>query len=892
MDILASEEILKQGERYCEELAVCVQNLRLPLSPPVPQPLFDLTSEIQELLALEEKAMGQLDSYQNFRLYKLLGRLCSIAVDYSLFAKTPEWLYKYLSQSMLYLCRAYQNPAVSSAESLSLRYEYGITAIRLVWTLMSSTDDPVERLAKNINWSGILSHPELYDMAREARELLGESLNDLELCNMAREAHELLGEYLDKRPEDWTASQYAQGWEHLALACRVFATTRDEHVSAAEAYLKAAAYHTEGRNLKASIQATSNAVIELGKASDWKRVLEISRTLFDTLDLAPELDDTPTMSLGDRWNLQATLASELAISLYHLNQPEKAQDILSTWVSPLIFSWALPMQRADSLEEGLQSARSAVFENALKLIKDEALASSDYTAQSFILSKLFENQAPPQKTSSSIGELFENQAPPQKTSSSIGSALLNTFRNISEAVYRKSSGKPKSTTRKQTALAQTQKSDTALVEIACGHGESVVFMTLSDGFRHSFVLPKLTMGAVQDKLVAFRGGKVENGWLASYLSYRETVDNANVRNSSTEQDTMRNSAFEQLDNLLLWLHEVFAEPLYLHLNELAKQANSTINHLILVPTTMLGFVPLHGAYSIQNTKRRYLVDEFSISYCPSSSLARHDQSPSDTSIATKKFLLSLRPTVPTLFMELDHLFAISGLTPDRQAVIQFNTTPSEGDWKKLASYVSQATHLLVSSHGIADLSRPLLNSGFFWGHGASTTQQYSLALALLKDLGSVRTQPRPDVSLLNLIRLPLSNCKFVFLGACESSMSSSLPRADSGMSPAIALLLAGAEQAVASMWLADDLVTTLICKGLFEGMANGLHGSLALRNTQQRLRTLTWGEIVDQLSSIGSPTTMAHLLNFDLENPETKATRPYEHPWFWAGYQSWVRHVI
>lgn len=844
------EETLKEAEHDYQEIVTYVQSLRSSVSSSHTEPSWILTPTINTLLSLEERAKGQLNQSQYFRLCKLLGRLYPIAVDHSGFAKTQRRLYKYLSRSCHYLRLAFQNPAASLTESLILRIEWGIECVDLAWTLIGSTDDPVERLVRNVDWSEYLSDVEIQDLLTEAREVLAESMND---------ASKML-----------TPGQCAHGWEQFALAHRVLAVTSRNHLSAAHIYLIAANFYRRDDNIQASIQATANAVLEFAKANDWEMVAENSQELLQANKLGSET------SLKSNWDLCATVASEIAISSYHLNQSDKAQHAISTLMSPLIYSWTLPIKSAASLESGLLKAKANLIKNAQILIEGGVLSNLDSSGGSFWLQKVFNDQP------------VKHQKPTR-----IKSTLLNPLRNIFRITDSNSASTSQSTIREHKNTTLRLSSNTALIEFACGYNETVAFITLPDGLTDSLVLPKLNLRSIRDKLVTFENGQPRSGWLHSYLKYRHTISHPNKSVSSSDEETMKSLVLEPLDDLLAWLYEVFSEPLISRLSNLAEQVGSAINHLILVPGSPLGFIPLHGAYKTEENKRKYFLDDFSISYCPLGAFARLDQATASGNKISENFLTALHYQEQlTPFMTLDQHFARRGLAPSGFVSIASVGNLGKRAKKQLNNYLSKSTHLLVSSHGIADLKRPLLNSGLFLGENElSEDFLLSIALDILKDKINSNTRLKPNVSILDLIEMPLSRCKVVFLGSCESAMSSSLPQADNGLSPAVAFLLAGAEQAIAPMWLAHDLASVLICKEVFENIARGLHGSLALSTAQQKIRELTWGEIIEQLSSIVSQPKLALLLSIDLEDPIIKISRPFEHPWFWIGYQSWIRRT-
>ncbi len=126
------------------------------------------------------------------------------------------------------------------------------------------------------------------------------------------------------------------------------------------------------------------------------------------------------------------------------------------------------------------------------------------------------------------------------------------------------------------------------------------------------------------------------------------------------------------------------------------------------------------------------------------------------------------------------------------------------------------------------------------------------------------------------------------MGACESAMSTSLPTADNGLSPATVLLLSGVKNVVASMWLANDVANSFLFKELFTNISNGFSCDSALRGAQKKLRNTTWLEIRNEINSAVNMDIASRVVGRDLDDSKLHVTKPFEHPWFWIGYQSWI----
>ncbi len=260
--------------------------------------------------------------------------------------------------------------------------------------------------------------------------------------------------------------------------------------------------------------------------------------------------------------------------------------------------------------------------------------------------------------------------------------------------------------------------------------------------------------------------------------------------------------------------------------------------MVIIPGPLLGLLPLHAACRFEGGERVYLGDEFIVEYAASWPLSRtKGYSSTDSSTATA--LVSLCDmSQPTPLAGLDQHLAAAALGTENAVAVGFRSCPNQSTWRELQEHLNDCTHLLISAHGLAHFNFPLKYSGVQLGTG--TEHGNAQLLFELAEMGAPRKREgKANVGVLQLMQLPLNACQLAFLGSCEGALSSSTPTVDGSLSPAVALLLAGARQAVASMWLADDLASTMICRWVFESIANGKQAGHALQDAQAKLRCAT-----------------------------------------------------
>jgi CHAT domain-containing protein len=129
---------------------------------------------------------------------------------------------------------------------------------------------------------------------------------------------------------------------------------------------------------------------------------------------------------------------------------------------------------------------------------------------------------------------------------------------------------------------------------------------------------------------------------------------------------------------------------------------------------------------------------------------------------------------------------------------------------------------------------------------------------------AVTPPPHPEVaendgflSLYEIYRLPLSNCRLAVLSACETNVGPQ-PPLESGVTLASAFLSAGVRRVVASHWSVDDESTAELTSSFFQNLRRGNPGAYAkaldeakkkVRSTERWSSPFYWAPFV----LIGTP---------------------------------------
>jgi CHAT domain-containing protein/glutaminase len=272
---------------------------------------------------------------------------------------------------------------------------------------------------------------------------------------------------------------------------------------------------------------------------------------------------------------------------------------------------------------------------------------------------------------------------------------------------------------------------------------------------------------------------------------------------------------------------------------------------ILIPTSYLGLLPLHTAWTdASEGKRHYALDTITFT-------------PNARSLFAAQTLQQTFTADPTLL-------AISNPSRDLQFSVKevqtaLSTFP-QGDWQLLQRNKATRTAVLeaiphhsvlhCSCHGTANLNDPL-NSGLLMAD----------ELLTLRDLFALKLQAQNQ------------GIRLAILSACETSIPG-LELPDEVVSLPIGLLQAGVAGVAASLWSVSDLSTTLLLQRFYHHWRNPdpiqrLDPPEALRQAQIWLRDTDYVEIALSLANTNPKLAQQMLLS-----PPQDFSQPYH----WAAF--------
>ena len=239
--------------------------------------------------------------------------------------------------------------------------------------------------------------------------------------------------------------------------------------------------------------------------------------------------------------------------------------------------------------------------------------------------------------------------------------------------------------------------------------------------------------------------------------------------------------------------------------------------LIIVPHGILHYLPFNALNSGSN----YLIDKYSVSYLPSSSIMKFLKQKKTQK--TYGALIFGNPDLGDPQYDLkyagEEAVAISKELPNVKVLLRQEAT--ETNFKKSAN---QFSYIHFATHGIFESDQPL-NSGLF----------------LSKD-----TENDGVLSVNELYSLNLS-ADLVTLSACETALGKINP-GDDVVGLQRGFLYAGANSIVASLWKVDDMATSQLMTGFYSNLKKTNKGD-ALREAQLTVK------------------------------------KQYAHPYFWAAFQ-------
>jgi len=287
--------------------------------------------------------------------------------------------------------------------------------------------------------------------------------------------------------------------------------------------------------------------------------------------------------------------------------------------------------------------------------------------------------------------------------------------------------------------------------------------------------------------------------------------------------------------------------------------------IVLIPTGLLGILPLHAASYVSNDKETTLLEEFDVAYAPSARvLTAARQEAQKRKAASPHFVGVGNPrrtevtSLPSAHVEVE---TIEQMLP----VGSFDTlyeeqATVENVWKILP----HATIAHFACHGNFEISEPL-----------DSALLLSDANLTLRDL-------------LNAQPAYLARLQMVALSACRTAFTDFQHLPDEVIGLQAGFLQAGIPSVIGTLWPVNDLSTALLMTRFYEFYLRGdaqtglppQPPARALRLAQHWLRKLTADDIDAYLEN--QPDRQVRPVEQDAITPNRE--HPYANPYYWAAF--------
>lgn len=346
-------------------------------------------------------------------------------------------------------------------------------------------------------------------------------------------------------------------------------------------------------------------------------------------------------------------------------------------------------------------------------------------------------------------------------------------------------------------LALSKDAQATLVLFRVTEAGSFVFLVFPNGTTDVVEVPASTTDTLNELLV-----KPVDGWVVRYYEYQAALAEDNlaeaVRAHQRWLETMEETLGVLYKQLLQLVHE--------------RLKGVGTARLVLVPNRGLAILPLHACWWEENGSRKYLLDEFVITYAPSLSVFKRCLE-REKEGRKRETLLGVANPVPPGNLEFSEQECkkIEMLLGNRRCLILWRERATKAEVQR---WMRGRNLLHFSCHGQYRLDLPLESSVQLAG-GEKLT------------LGEI----------FEGVHLP--QAWLVVLSACETGLVDFREIADEHFGLPTGFLFAGAPTVFGSLWMVNDLSTALLMAKVYEGLERDGKGKPeALRDAQRWLRDL------------------------------------------------------
>lgn len=293
----------------------------------------------------------------------------------------------------------------------------------------------------------------------------------------------------------------------------------------------------------------------------------------------------------------------------------------------------------------------------------------------------------------------------------------------------------------------------------------------------------------------------------------------------------------------------------LEINRLGQEYLQDVDQLILIPHRDLHFLPLHAVFPAR----------FAISYLPSAQFGLDLQS---------------RQALP-----LQRLLSVEGPGSSEHNTRVFASLESAA----IATLYGKVRSLTITGEDASKgkvISAIKMMSGCFHfcgqgNHAASKPSSLGLAY-------------QAELTLTDILQLDFSRYALVCLSTGESGINQAQPLIDEYVGLVSGFLSAGANHILNTLWIVDDIASTLLMIQFHRFLKESLSPMQALRKAQAWLSTITHTELMDWYRDLATQLAIAdpssshveklrHLAQAATHEADPEDT-PYAHPYYWAGF--------
>ncbi len=382
---------------------------------------------------------------------------------------------------------------------------------------------------------------------------------------------------------------------------------------------------------------------------------------------------------------------------------------------------------------------------------------------------------------------------------------------------------------------------------------------------------------LNDKFLTFTLTKQTlNFWTSSQEDRQNLIDwaVAYLRDYLINNSQWRDSLPQRLEQL----------PKILHLDEILqnlRQQFPNCQKLILIPHRFLHLFPLHALPVTTEEGKTYLQDLFpkGVGYAPNCQVLQQAQNRQRPNL--NRLFAIQNPTQDLQFTDME-VEAIQSLFNPHQVLKHDEAEKAAIDAKTLKN--AHCTHF--SCHGYFNFE-DALKSALILAKSEFTppppTDDPSRYLPL-KDNKLLDLQK--CLTLEDILRLDLTNCRLVTLSACETGITDFTSTSDEYIGLPSGFIFAGSPNVVSTLWAVADISTAIFMIQFYQTLQQSdLSVVLALRQTQTWLREAT---VQDLLNWVDSCKVISEerrgQMKFTLQWGKTAESKPFSSPYFWAAF--------